>query len=173
VRKKLHSRKAPSRQLVAFYTSRNDELTRSALAAQMKSIPFEANVPLVFQQVEILSRKPDGTIEWEQLQGAGNSNEGDRTWTAPQGEVESQLLEVWKKVLEVERVGVHDKFFELGGNSLKSLRLLAAVNQRFSCQVAVVDLFKFSTVKTLSSHIEKITSQGNGKGESRISGFEF
>ncbi|MND08036.1 Surfactin synthase subunit 1 [compost metagenome] len=57
-------------------------------------------------------------------------------------------------MLEVEQVGVNDKFFELGGNSLKSLKLLAAVNQRFSCQLAVVDIFKFSTVKTLSSQIE-------------------
>jgi len=171
VGRKIHSRKPTIRQLIAFYTSPNGELTPSASA--VKSIQAGTNVPLELRQLESLPRQANGTIDKEQLETTANARESAQAFQAPHGEVEKQLVEVWKNVLEVEQVGVNDKFFELGGSSLKSLKLLAAVNQRFSCQLAVVDIFKFSTVKALSSHIEKLRSNGSGKAERGISGFEF
>ncbi|HKS30079.1 MAG TPA: SDR family NAD(P)-dependent oxidoreductase [Pyrinomonadaceae bacterium] len=179
VRRRLQGRQAKVQRVSAFYTSRDEAPSQSELKESVESFELETGALVEFQKVESLVRAADGAVDERALLERAVGNLKSEAFHAPQGEVEKQLLEVWKKVLEVERVGVNDKFFEVGGNSLKSLRLLAAINQRFSCQVAVADLFKFSTVKALGSHIEKLTSNGhgngngNGNGGHKISGFEL
>ncbi|WP_234388900.1 AMP-binding protein [Streptomyces sp. AS58] len=80
---------------------------------------------------------------------AGEYPREDRSraeYTAPRDEVEQTVADAWSRVLEVERVGVQDRFFELGGDSLKAVRLLGDLNTRFGHRLTLSDVAAVHTV---------------------------
>ncbi|WP_194243996.1 type I polyketide synthase [Nonomuraea phyllanthi] len=68
---------------------------------------------------------------------------------------ERDLGELWSEVLGVEPVGTRDNFFDLGGNSLVALQMLALVKQRFGVAVPTVMLFEAPTVQTLAAILDE------------------
>jgi acyl carrier protein len=71
-------------------------------------------------------------------------------YVAPRGALEATLAEIWRELLQVERVGVFDSFFELGGHSLQVLRLLARVQEWFGVEVPLGRLAGAPTVAGLA-----------------------
>ena len=71
-------------------------------------------------------------------------------YSAPNTKEEKMLCEIWKDILQVDRVGVHDDFFELGGNSLKVIMLNAAIKKKLGKQVSAIAVFEAPTVAGLA-----------------------
>ena len=78
---------------------------------------------------------------------------GAAVFVAPRGEVEIGIAEVFGRILNAERVGATDDFFDLGGNSLIATRVVAQVNQAFGTDVGVRDLFEARTVAALAVRV--------------------
>ena len=66
-------------------------------------------------------------------------------------ETERQIAEVWQRVLGVEEVGIHDNFFDLGGNSLIALQVLSELRRQLKVQIPAIALFQAPTVTTLAA----------------------
>ncbi|NOK63893.1 MAG: hypothetical protein GFH27_549391n22 [Chloroflexi bacterium AL-W] len=75
---------------------------------------------------------------------------------APRTTTERALAEVWQSILDVPNVGVTDNFFRLGGNSLMAVRLLGAIEQRFSTRIAPATLFQDPTIAALAQDLGDI-----------------
>ncbi|HYG65241.1 MAG TPA: beta-ketoacyl synthase N-terminal-like domain-containing protein, partial [Thermoanaerobaculia bacterium] len=73
---------------------------------------------------------------------------------AADGSLERRVAEVWQRVLGVEQVGLHDNFFDLGGNSLLGLQLVSEIGRDLGVQVAPVTLFESPTVAALTRQIQ-------------------
>ena len=67
-------------------------------------------------------------------------------FVAPSSVTEQVLAELWREVLAIERIGIHDNFFGLGGDSLVATQLTARINARFELDISVVSVFRFPTV---------------------------
>ena len=78
------------------------------------------------------------------------------TYVAPGNELEIQLAEIWRELLGIEKVGVHDNFFALGGNSLTVTQVLARLQKRFPVEVSVRDLFNAPTIAELAIVVEEL-----------------
>jgi acyl-CoA synthetase (AMP-forming)/AMP-acid ligase II len=76
-------------------------------------------------------------------------------FAAPRTETESALIESWQDVLPGERIGIHDNFFGLGGDSLLAARLLARINARFDLQLTVQTVFRAPTVADQALLVEE------------------
>jgi acyl transferase domain-containing protein len=76
-------------------------------------------------------------------------------YVEPTTDTERALAQLWGDTLGLDRVGVDDDFFELGGNSLIAVQLVARVAQRFSSDVSVAALFDSRTVRNLAAVIEE------------------
>jgi amino acid adenylation domain-containing protein len=74
--------------------------------------------------------------------------------TAPATATEALLTRVWKEVLEKSEIGTEENFFDIGGNSINALRVMARVYDLFQVELPVHVLFEASTVRTLSTYIE-------------------
>jgi amino acid adenylation domain-containing protein len=70
---------------------------------------------------------------------------------APRNEVETKLAAIWKELLGVERVGVKDNFFSLGGHSLMAVQLFARIEQQFNRSLPLLLIFKDGTVEALAA----------------------
>jgi len=79
------------------------------------------------------------------------------SYVAPQTEIEQMITTVWQEVLGVEKVGINDNLFDLGGNSLLVTKIYQKIkdklpNNEVTC-LSVVDLFKLPTIRLLSQHL--------------------
>ncbi|WP_340688450.1 SDR family NAD(P)-dependent oxidoreductase [Amycolatopsis coloradensis] len=83
-------------------------------------------------------------------------------YVAPRTELEAEIARQWTELLGVERIGVHDDFFALGGNSLVAIQLIAQVRKATGTRLAMKTLFEASTVATLAERIEELRA---GKAE--------
>ncbi|MBD2362842.1 amino acid adenylation domain-containing protein [Anabaena minutissima FACHB-250] len=77
------------------------------------------------------------------------------TKSAPQDELEQQLLTIWEKILGVSSIGVNDNFFNLGGHSLLALRLFAEIEKTLGKKLPLVTLFQVPTIKELAGVIRQ------------------
>ena len=74
-------------------------------------------------------------------------------YRAPTTAVEQRLAELYTRVLGVERVGVDDAFFALGGDSLSALRLVGLINEALGSHLTVAAVLQSPTVRGLSRHV--------------------
>ena len=111
-------------------------------------------VPSAFVQLDSLPLTPNGKVDVRSLP-APLLESYRASYVAPRSATEVTLAEIFARVLDVERVGVHDDFFELGGHSLLATQLVAQLLQVFDVEVTVIDLFEATTVAGLASRIEQ------------------
>ena len=79
-------------------------------------------------------------------------------YRAPSNAIEEVIAGIFAQVLGVERVGVDDSFFDLGGDSISAMRVIAAINTGLDAQLAVRTLFESPTVSGLSQHLDGTTA---------------
>jgi acyl carrier protein len=72
------------------------------------------------------------------------------TYVAPRNDVESKLVDIWSKVLQIDEVGIDDNFFDLGGYSLAGVRIIRRVKQEFGVELTIGDLLEFLTVAKMA-----------------------
>jgi amino acid adenylation domain-containing protein len=80
----------------------------------------------------------------------------------PRTPVEERLAGLWKEVLQVEQVGVHDNFFDLGGHSLVATKLVTRIRNEFSVELSLADFFAAATVEKLAERVEEALFEQTG-----------
>ena len=111
----------------------------------------EAMVPAAFVAVDALPRTASGKLDRRALpapEPADCADAGEQV--EPRTELERTIAAAWREVLGVPRVGVHDDFFALGGNSLVALRLLARIRKDAGAEVPVAALLQGPTVAQMA-----------------------
>jgi aryl carrier-like protein len=83
----------------------------------------------------------------------------------PGAGTEADLAAIWREVLRAPRVGRHDSFFALGGNSLAAVRLLSRVRARLGADLSVPDLFRAPTLSAMAEAVEARLIEALGEGE--------
>ena len=141
------------KSLVAYYTAgtviESFDL-RNHLAG---SLP-EYMIPTHYMQLDQMPLTPNGKIDRRSLPEP--ELQEDKEHVAPVNEVEETLVDVWSEVLEVERdrISVTRSFFELGGNSLKSVLLISRINKELQIELKVRDLFTKQNIRNIAELIE-------------------
>src|SRR6202040_4295676 len=108
-------------------------------------------VPAAVVVLAALPLTPNGKLDTRALP-APEYQDADR-YLAPAGAVEEILAGVYAQVLGLERVGVDDSFFDLGGDSLSAMRLIAAINTALDFDLSVRAVFEAPTVAQLAPRI--------------------
>ena len=119
----------------------------------------EFKVPREVLFVEELSKGPTGKIQRVGLAaklGLGSDTEGSPVYVAPRTALQMALAEIWTEILHLERVGIHDDFFALGGDSLMATRVLLRLHEITNVEIEVSEIFEASTVAELAERIETL-----------------
>jgi amino acid adenylation domain-containing protein len=112
--------------------------------------------PSCLVQLEKMPVTSNGKIDRRALPKPEGNIQTGVEYVAPQNEIDAKLAQIWQKLLGVERVGVLDNFFDLGGNSLKIFSLMMKVNQVFGVAYPMRELFNAPTIRAMSENILKI-----------------
>ena len=123
---------------------------RAGLAARLPSYM----IPAAFAVVGAFPLTPSGKVDRRVLmRGPAGIGEDLPAFDQPRDDAEIQLCDMWRDLLDRPSVGVHDDFFELGGDSFIGVRMVAAVRRLFGIDLALADLFSAATVATLAELI--------------------
>ena len=113
-----------------------------------------ALVPSAFVFLERLPLSPNGKVDRRALPPPETVPEqAPGASAAPRDEIETRLVEIWKKLLRVECAGVQDDFFALGGHSLLAVRLFVQIQEAFGVNLPLNSLFREATIENLARQI--------------------
>jgi amino acid adenylation domain-containing protein len=139
------------RRLVAYVVGCDGGAPAPELAAFLKARLPDYMVPADFVPLPALPLAPSGKVDLAALpapeRGRGVAA---GAYAAPRGELERTLAAIWREALGVERVGVEDNFFDLGGHSLLLARVHRRIEEALGRELSLVDLFKYPTVAALA-----------------------
>src|SRR5262249_24029261 len=90
---------------------------------------------------------------------ATSQREEEAAYTPPRNEVEGELAQVFAEVLGLDRVGIDDRFFSLGGDSIRSLRVRTLAEER-GLRFSLQELLEHQTVRELARHAEPAAEPG-------------
>jgi amino acid adenylation domain-containing protein len=143
------------KRLVAYYVP-NGAVSEAELRTFMALALPEYMIPSYFIPLESIPLTPNGKVDRRALPKPGHERpELDAEYVAPSTPVEQELAQIWSELLNVNQVGVHDNFFDLGGSSLPALQLAMRVNQAFQIELPVQRYFECATIAKLSQAIEE------------------
>jgi amino acid adenylation domain-containing protein len=135
----------------------------SELRAGLRERLPEYMIPSAFVFLDELPLTPNGKVDRKALPGPeGARPELTAAYLAPRTDAERVVTEIWQRLLQVERVGVHDNFFDLGGHSLLLARLHAELRETFARDIPLTALFQHPTVNALAEYLSRDGAEDTG-----------
>jgi amino acid adenylation domain-containing protein len=149
------------KRLVAYYTGR-ESLSVTALVQSLKRTLPDYMVPSAFVHLQRFPLTPNAKLDRKALpRPEGKRPVLAQAFIAPRTEVEKQLSNLWRDLLQLEEVGIDDNFFDLGGNSLAVVRMVSQYQARFGHEVPTVKVFQHPTIAKLAGFLEKRESDAD------------
>nr|QEO74805.1 condensation domain-containing protein [uncultured bacterium] len=148
-----------TRILVAYFVPNADQQTPQTLEGSLRDLAraeLPAHmVPSAFVQLERLPLGPTGKVDRRALPApvAPEREARQEVQEAPRTVLEERIAAVWREVLEAERVGLNENFFDLGGHSLLMARVHGRLQKDLGRKISMVELFQYPTVATLAAHL--------------------
>ncbi|MGF6358105.1 amino acid adenylation domain-containing protein/non-ribosomal peptide synthase protein (TIGR01720 family), partial [Paenibacillus sp. 4624] len=143
------------KQLCAYY-----EADVELPAAEVKSVLSQElpayMIPSYLIQLEQLPLTTNGKVDRKSLPAPEEHLQPGEEGTPPRTPLEASLADIWKSVLGLTRIGVHDNFFDLGGHSLRATTLVSKVHQELNVELPLRDVFRYSTLEEMALAISRI-----------------
>ena len=115
----------------------------------------EYMIPANFMLLDALPFLPNGKVNRRALPPADISTVSNTLYTPPATEVEQIIVTIWQDVLGVEKVGIHDNFFDLGGHSLLVGQVHSQLREKLNRDLSIVELFQYPTIRLLAKHLSQ------------------
>ncbi|MEG5263209.1 non-ribosomal peptide synthetase [Pseudomonas sp. JDS28PS106] len=156
-------------QLIGYYTttaahSATTGHSEEIKAALTRELP-EYMVPAQLVRLDNMPLGPSGKLDRRALPEPVWRH---REHVEPHSALQQQIAAIWRDVLGVPRVGLHDDFFELGGHSLLATRIVSRVRQACDLDLPLRVLFEASELGAFVAEVEKIHASGLGGGQQPI-----
>jgi amino acid adenylation domain-containing protein len=152
------------KRLVAYVVSRKEQTcTTSELRHFLKQKLPEHMVPSAFVLLDILPLTPNGKVDRKALPAPDQSRpEMEEGYVLPRTPVEELLTGIWAEVLKLEKIGIHNNFFDLGGHSLLATQVVSRIRESLQVELPLRVLFEKPTVIGLAEQIEETRRKAQG-----------
>jgi amino acid adenylation domain-containing protein len=148
-----------NKQLVGYVIANPETVNSATLRSYLQQSLPDYMVPMAVVVLASLPLTPNGKVDRQALPVPTPMATSDRPLALPQDEVELQILNLWKAILNTEAIGVEDNFFDLGGHSLMALRLFSQIERRFGQTLPLSVIFQAPTVKLLAATLRQRSIQ--------------
>ena len=138
--------------LGAFFASEK-KIDQTRVREYLFSLLPDYMVPPYILQMAEIPLLPNGKIDRNELKAVSRKLQLENEYKPPQNPVEQKLVEIWQDILEVEKPGVTDDFFELGGRSLGIVKLASEIKNAFNLEITPDQLYNRSNIKEIAGYI--------------------
>jgi len=149
--------KGSEKRLVAYVvTAPEAETNVSDLRSQLKERLPDYMIPSAFVYLEAVPLTNHGKIDRRALPAPDAERPAlAEAFIAPGTPAETSLASIWTKLLGINRIGINDNYFELGGDSLLATQLASQVRSVFAVELPLVELFRHPTLAEMATAIEE------------------
>ncbi|BDI19712.1 hypothetical protein ANSO36C_55140 [Nostoc cf. commune SO-36] len=138
------------KRLVAYFLPQVSPPTIDELRDFLKQKLPNYMIPAAFMVLESIPMTPNRKVDYRALPTPEFSQSSEDKFIAPRTLIEEKLVAIWSEVLRVEKVGIHDNFFALGGDSILSLQVISKANQA-GLHLTPKQLFQHQTIAELAT----------------------
>jgi acyl carrier protein len=159
------------RRLVAYLVlSGGANLTRTAVRDFLATHLPEHMIPAMFVRLDALPLNAHGKIDRSALPEPNAATTlRDEVFIAPRNPVEQKVAKIVGSLLQLDRIGVEENFFMLGGHSLLGTQIIARLQESFEVELPLRSLFDAPTIQSLAAEIEKLLTANLGVTRERRS----
>lgn len=151
------------KKYICAYLVFKEECTVADLRDYLSEELPDYMIPAYFIQLDKMPLTANGKIDRKSLPEPDTNPQNTVDYVAPRTEVEKELAEIWETVLDANRVGIYDNFFEIGGDSIKAIQILVRANRK-GINVSIDDIFKYKTIADILENVDleqKLTTEQN------------
>lgn len=151
------------KHLVAYYLA-NDKKEPGDVRSYLLSRLPEYMVPSFYVHLESVPLTTNGKLDKKSLPAPEIQVSGESA--KPQNQVQKELIAIWAQLLgiEEEKIGVHTNFFDIGGNSLKIVKMVDKIRQQFGVEITVAQAFTYPVIFMLAAFLNKKEKAATGAG---------
>ncbi|MDQ1266726.1 MAG: hypothetical protein QG635_1878 [Bacteroidota bacterium] len=147
----------PRQSLAAFYCSKSDTQIQSSdlLEYCRKKLP-DVMLPGSFTALEEIPVTPNGKADYRKIKEYKTvSSPVNAGIIPPRDTIELEILNIWRKIIKTNEIGIDDNFFQIGGHSLLAVQIISQINISFGVRLPLAALFEHGTVERLAKLIRK------------------
>ena len=112
-------------------------------------------IPSYFMQLESMPLTSTGKIDRKSLPAPDYNLTRSSNYVLPEDETEVQVARIWEKLLGIDRIGIHDTFFEIGGDSIKAIQIVNRLEVFFDQKIPIMTLFQYPTIKSIAEYLNR------------------
>jgi amino acid adenylation domain-containing protein len=147
-------------RLVAYFISTDRSLSVADMRSTLQQLLPDYMVPSAFVRLETMPLTTNGKLDRRALPIPNAVSLGiETTFVAAGTSTEEILTQIWREILRVERIGVEDSFFELGGNSLLGMKVIERIQDRFQIKVPVVRLYQYFNIRLMADYLATVVDR--------------
>jgi aspartate racemase len=139
------------KRIIAYVVPTDGKFNESELKGYMRVKLPEYMIPAAFIPIKAIPLTPTGKVDYDALPVPGDLPSGNGE--TPRDELERELAWIWEEVLGIEKIGIDDDFFDLGGHSLKAVSLCAKIGVKLRIKLPVNTVFLAPTISRMASAI--------------------
>jgi acyl carrier protein len=137
--------------------AKRNRLLGSFLRSDLKTTLPDYMIPSTFVILDALPLTPNGKLDRKALPKPDGWISGlDNVHLAPSTPIEKDLASIWTEILGIQRVGIHDNFFDLGGHSLLATRVISRIRAAFKLDLPLRSLFEAPTLHGLAQQVQEL-----------------
>ena len=158
-----HEDATGNKRLVAYWVNDPNCFSETEeLRAFLKAALPDYMIPVAFVRLDKLPLTPNGKLDRKALPDPDFNGQSGQPYAASRNMVEQQLTTIWRQALGLERIGVHDNFFALGGDSIIAIQMAGKARQ-FGLVVAPQQLFQHQTIAELALVVGGLANSQNAE----------
>ncbi len=153
------------KRLVAYAVAKpGQSVDAVALKKMLANDLPEFMVPSIFVDLKALPLTPNGKVDRNALPAPEQTKETTSrvSFVKPENALQESIVACWQAVLNLEKIGLDDNFFDIGGHSLLVVEVLTKLRESIDKPVKMIDMFRFPTIRQFSDYLSD-DSEGNAK----------
>ncbi|MEO6850867.1 MAG: alpha/beta fold hydrolase, partial [Mucilaginibacter sp.] len=145
------------KRLISYVVGKGKYEREEVIGYLKKKLP-DYMVPTLWVELESLPLTPNGKIDKKALPEPDIEKQLKDKFVAAETAEELMLTEIWQAVLKLEKIGVEDNFFDIGGHSLLAVQIITRIEQRTGKKFPLAILFEYPTIRSLSAFMQEDTT---------------
>ena len=148
--------------LVAYYTGEKVDTSNITSVLELK-LPLYM-IPQFYIHIEAFELLSSGKVDRKKLpknnvQIKNKTAFNKSSYVSPRNEIDEIIHDVWKEVLGIDVIGVHDNFIRIGGNSLNAISITSRLKSILELDISITDVFNYPTIASYADNIEKVLTE--------------
>jgi len=143
------------RQLVGYVVFSDHRTSFNEINDYLRQLLPEYMIPSHWVQLDNMPLIANGKADKQKLPRPDFSRVKSQNFVAPRSETEKKLAVIWQELLQVEKVGVQDNFFDLGGHSLLATRVVAHIENHLQVSIDIKAVFAYARLEELAVYLDQ------------------